>query len=372
MEIRAIGGNKGDREVVLCAASVLDEGGVVVFPTETVYGIGVRADKPSAVRRLRELKERTDGKPFTVHIAQPVDLGAYAPDISGLGRRLVNRGWPGPLTLLFTVSDPSKALVLRDRHATLRPEIYVGQEIGLRCPDDPVAQAVLAGTEGPVVAASANRAGHPPPCSASRAIEAFGEQVDLVLDAGATRYQNASTVVRVGETGYEILREGVFDARTVQRLASMNILFVCTGNTCRSPMAAALFQQMAAARAGCAVTELGDRHIVVRSAGTGAGRGSPASPEALDAMHRYGLDLTGHRSSPLTLELINDADHIFVMTRAHADAVTALVSSARDRTERLDAAGDIQDPIGGGAPVYDACAARIRTALENRLEGLDL
>ena len=354
------------------AASALDRGGVVAFPTETVYGVGARADLPAAVRRLRRLKERTDGKPFTVHIPERDHVPTYVPELPGLGRRLIRKGWPGPITLLFRLSDPSAAPVLNRGVATLAGEIYRGGEIGLRCPDHDLARRILAGVAGPVVAASANRAGSTPACTASEVLRELGDDIDLLVDGGTTQFGRPSSVVRVGENRYEVLREGVYDERMLRRLASMNFLFVCTGNTCRSPMAAGMFRRMLARRLSCAPSELPNYHIEVRSAGTFAGGGSPSSPEAIEVMRRREIDITAERSTRLSPELIEQADRIYVMTRSHAKAVTAIVPSAEEKTQLLSEDGDIDDPIGAGVSVYESYAAKIEKALTARLGEVEL
>ncbi|MCP4590399.1 MAG: threonylcarbamoyl-AMP synthase [bacterium] len=351
---------------------VLAKGGVVAFPTETVYGVGARADRPDAVARLRRLKGRTDGRPFTVHIPAPESLERYVPEPSALGRRLAHRGWPGPLTLLFRVDEPGTVLERAGWDASLADEVYAGEEIGLRCPDHEFTRRILAGVDGPVVAASANRAGGSPAGDAAGAIAALGDDLDLVVDGGPARYQEASTVVRVGDGGFEVLRVGVHDERSVRRMASMSFLFVCTGNTCRSPMAAGMFQQMLARRLGCAPEGLAERHITVLSAGTLAGSGAPAAPEGIEVMRRRDVDISRHRSSRLSPELLNQADHIYAMTRSHAGAVKALVPSAGVRTHLLSGDGDIGDPIGGGVEVYAECAATIEKALNVRLAEVEL
>jgi len=349
------------------AASVLNQGGLVAFPTETVYGVGARADHREALHRLRTLKARPDGQPFTVHIADPSRVRDYVPNLTDLGRRLVRKGWPGPLTLLFRVPDPVCTPALEDRDAALATEIYHAGEIGLRCPDHDVARGMLAGVTGPVIAASANRVGRAPACDASAAMVELGDGIDLLLDAGPAKFGMPSTVVRVGENEYEVVREGVWNARTLRRLASMDFLFICTGNTCRSPMAAGLFRHRLAARLGCAVSELADHRVCVGSAGTSAADGSKVSPEAVTVMRRRGVDISDHRARRVNPELIDQADCIYVMTRSHAGAVAAAVPSAEAKTKLLSDDGDIEDPIGGGVSVYESCAANIEKALTKRL-----
>lgn len=107
--------------------------------------------------------------------------------------------------------------------------------------------------------------------------------------------------------------------------------------------------------------------VTVGSAGVFAGAGQPASPEAVAAMKAIGLDLTGHRSRPLTDELIDAADEIYTMTESHRRAVLAEMPQAEGKVQRLDPDGDIEDPIGASQAVYERTADQIRRALETRL-----
>jgi protein-tyrosine phosphatase len=164
-----------------------------------------------------------------------------------------------------------------------------------------------------------------------------------------------------------VVRPGVYDDRTVRRLALLSTLLVCTGNTCRSPMAAALLRHMIADSLGTSPANLEDRGIRVDSAGTFAGSGGQASAEAVQVMKRRGIDLSDHRSQPLTAELIEQADLIYTMTESHRRAVLERVPSAEARCRLLAPDGDIRDPIGQSVEVYAACAQRIESALKGRL-----
>jgi protein-tyrosine phosphatase len=144
------------------------------------------------------------------------------------------------------------------------------------------------------------------------------------------------------------------------------VLFVCTGNTCRSPLAEALCKKLLADRLGCPVEELPRRGFVVLSAGLSALRGEPAAAEAVEAARELGADLSGHGSRPVTPELLALADLVVGMTGSHLHALTAYPSLAAQVRLLGGAAGDLADPIGGDRAVYQACAG----AIWQHLQGL--
>ena len=150
------------------------------------------------------------------------------------------------------------------------------------------------------------------------------------------------------------------------------MLLVCSGNTCRSPMADVIGRQILAEQRGIRPEELGSAGIRVMSAGTCAPAGVPASPEAVEAVSRMGLDLSRHRSRPLAPELIHGADVIYCMTGRHRDMVLSMGPSAADRVETLDPNGDISDPFGSDLTNYQRCAEMIRRRLRQRLKDLQL
>jgi protein-tyrosine phosphatase len=354
-------------EVTGRAADELSRGHLVAFSTETVYGVAARADLSEAVTRLRAVKARGPDRAFTVHIAAPNDVFAYAPSLPGLAHRLILKAWPGPLTLIVDVDNPSTAPAVAELDRSAVSAIYHKNTIGLRCPDDRVAAAILGSVRAPVVAASANLAGKPPPVTGSEILADLGGKIELIVDSGPTKYARPSTIVRVDASSYKVIREGVYDAGIVRRMTKLRILFVCTGNTCRSPMAEGLAKKMLVDRLGCTVDELPERGVEVSSAGT-AGGGGGASDHAVAVMNRRDVSLSDHVSTPLSADQLQQADHIFVMTEGHRDAVLSMEPSVADRVSLLVDGENVRDPVGGSESDYEECARMVEQGLQSRLQ----
>jgi protein-tyrosine phosphatase len=353
-------------------AEAMRDGAIVVFPTETVYGIAANAASDDSIRRLQSIKHRDAGKPFTVHVGDRASVAAYAPSVSPLGRRLIRKAMPGPVTLIFDAQAPESAAGYDRLSATGASSIYGLGSVGIRFPAHLVASGLAMMADVPIVASSANAAGDAPPTEVGQIDAGLQDVVDFVIDAGPTQYRKASTVVALNGDGYRIAREGVLDERTIQRLARLGILFVCTGNTCRSPIAEGLCRKMLADRLGCTTDALTERGIVVQSAGVGGWPGSAASPESVEACRRRGADISGHRSQALGQDVLLGSDYIFTMTRGHLETIRAMTLLPDDRLMLLDESGDIADPIGGTASQYEDAAQQIERALAKRLENLDV
>jgi L-threonylcarbamoyladenylate synthase len=347
------------------AASALARGDLVVFPTETVYGVGASAVNVEAVAALSHLKSRAPNKPFTLHLAGRDEAERYAGPLSPLARRLMRKTWPGPLTLVLPDRRPQAG----EPAGLVEDAIYYEGSIGLRCPAHAVAAAILGAAGVPVVGSSANLAGRPAPRQASEALADLSGKVALVIDAGPTPYARASTVVRITQDDtYKILREDAISARRLERMARTRYLFVCTGNLCRSPMAEGLAAKMLADRLGCSPAELARHGIDVESAGTAAMPDSAASPNAIEAMHERGIDIRNHKSRPITVDVLLASDYIWVMTRSHQEAVMRLAPEVADRVALVDPTGEaIADPIGGDLNEYRTCAGHLEKAIAARL-----
>jgi L-threonylcarbamoyladenylate synthase len=176
------------------AADVLRAGGLVVFPTETLYGIGCDALDPAALERLRAAKERPEEKGLLVLVSDLAMVETVARDISRAARRLCEKFWPGPLTVLFPARDE------------IPPPLVVDGKVAARLSSDPFAQALVRALGRPVAAPSANRSGEPPAADVATARRTFGERVGAYLDDGL-RSAPPSTLADPGPP-LRVLRDG--------------------------------------------------------------------------------------------------------------------------------------------------------------------
>ncbi len=176
---------------------MLRDGGLVAFPTETVYGLGADASSPAALRRLYAVKGRPADHPVIVHLASIGQLADWAVDVPERARRLAEACWPGPLTLVL------------ERSPRVPDEVTGGRPtVGLRVPDQPIALALLRAFGGGVAAPSANRFGRVSPTTADDVRADLGDDVDVVLDGGPCRVGVESTIVDCSRGDPIVLRLG--------------------------------------------------------------------------------------------------------------------------------------------------------------------
>ena len=356
------------RDVVHRAVQALAEGKLVALPTETVYGLAACALDEQAVQRLAQVKQRGNNHPLTLAVKSADEALDYVPTLSPLGRRLARRCWPGPVTMVIEDHHPES--LLGQLPPLVQQAVAPDRTVGLRVPAHQTVLDILRMTVGPIALTSANLSGQPDSLTAEEVVEALGDRVQLVLNDGQSRLGQPSTVVKVTD-GLEVLRAGVVSQQTLRRLSSFMILLVCTGNTCRSPMAEAICKKILADRFKCSIAELGDHGVLVMSAGISAMMGSRPSPEGVTVMSNMGLNLADHESQPVTAQLVRHADVIWTMTRAHRQEILNQWPEAASRTTVLSQdQADIADPIGGPAEFYERCAVQIRKELEERLANL--
>ena len=213
MKVIKIDPNNPAEDLIGQAARVLQKGGVIGYPTETVYGIGCDIHNAKAVNRIYDLKQRDHSKAMILiaaDILQIRELVEYIPEAAEI---LAENFWPGPLTMVFEAASHIQELPIRKTNT-----------IAIRIPDCKICLSLLKTCGFPIVSTSANKSGQPDSTDADKVIAAFGSDLDLIIDGGPTPSSAPSTIVDVTQEPVRILRQGAISAleiNTVLDLESM-------------------------------------------------------------------------------------------------------------------------------------------------------
>jgi protein-tyrosine-phosphatase len=291
---------------------------------------------------------------MTLMVADAAEVRRRCPSIPPAAARLMERFWPGPLTLVLADAE--------------------GRMTGFRWPNHPLALGLVEAAAVPLYVPSANISDNPPAVTAEAVLREFPSELDLVIDGGSAVGGVPSSVVQVDPNGnVEILRVGAIPESRLLHPTRVTVLFVCSGNTDRSPLLAAAFRRRLAERLGCPEADLEDRGFVVRSAGTAAHEGDRASDRAAKAAAEWpggALDLAGHRAQPLSERLLAEATHVFVMERLHREEILAFFPTRAAEVSLVDAEGkDVEDPAGQSPLVYRRLSARLDAAATRLVGG---
>ena len=192
-------------EAIAQAAALLRSGDLVIFPTDTVYGVGALITHPQAVARLYRVKDRPGEKAIPLLIADPEDLGQAVTKVTPAARRLIARFWPGGLTLVLP------------KRPEVPAEVSPGPTVAVRLPDHAGTRALIRAAGAPLAATSANRSGQPSPRTAQEALAQLGGRVPLILDGGPCPGGVPSTVVDCTVDPPRLLREGAIPASEIRR-----------------------------------------------------------------------------------------------------------------------------------------------------------
>lgn len=343
-------------------------GQIVVLPTECGYFSAVSGLSPAAIGRL---DTAASGKQPGSHIWAIALRGAsealdWSPDLSPVGQRLMRRAWPGPL-MVAGGHDAEQGMASR-LPEVVRSRVCPDGSLFLWAPAHRAVQAILRRFEAPLVLHPITTAEAPVAVTAEEAVHILTEPAALVLDDGPSRFGQPATVVRANGQGVTVIRTGVLTPAQVEQLSATVLLFICTGNTCRSPLAEALCKKQLADRLGCTPNELPQRGFLVLSAGLAAMMGGEAAPAAVAVAQEYGADLSRHQSRPLSVSLLAQADTVFVMTRGHLRSLSSQFPKIGPEPRLLSPTGlDLADPVGADEPVYRDCARQIWSDLEQQL-----
>jgi L-threonylcarbamoyladenylate synthase len=202
-----------DPAVVAEAVTVLRRGGLVAFPTDTLYALGADLFKPEAVARVLEVKKRPQDKPIPVFIGKMEDVTEVARDLPGAAWQLAERFWPGPLTLVLLATSKIPEAVTAGTGT-----------VGIRIPKSDLTLEILAALSHPITGTSANRSGGIDPMTATDVVRGLGNRCDLILDGGRAPGGIASTVLDCTELPFRIIREGAITAQALGAVLSKGTL----------------------------------------------------------------------------------------------------------------------------------------------------
>ncbi len=360
------------RDIVHIMVQSLVEGKIVAAPAETAYHVLASGLRPEAVEQLLALPGRAPERRASIFLRSSSEAYDYSPHMSLVARRFANRGWPGPLVLELPVC-PRISLAAQLDPTLQRELISSDQFLSQRVASHQAICQAMRLLPGPLVAAPLVDAAGNAACTREQVESSLGsKELALIMDDGPTHFGGFATAVRIDGNQCSVIAPGVLDMSAMTRLGQLMVLLVCTGNTCRSPMAEALLRSMLMKRFSHLFGEGLPAPVVAVSAGLSAFPGGAASAEAISVMKQRGLSLVHHQSRALSDRLLMQADLVLTMTQSHRQAIVQKWPELGSKTHLLsNNHGDVLDPFGGPETVYATCADQIDHYLQSWVDQIE-
>jgi len=365
-----------DPQIIKEASRCLDKGGLIVYPTDTLYGLGVDAYNRKAVNKLFKVKKREKNRPVSIMLnsmQQIKEIFGFNPAHIKID---LDKILPGKCTAIINNSYQKKIPILENAD---KPGTYL-EKVAIRIPANPISGSLAHLFDSPISCTSANISGKENMFSIDNIVSQLGNQIDLVLDAGRMPASMGSTVIDFTSDPYAILRVGDVPRNELQKILSKDIeivknkyiiTFVCSGNICRSPIAEAILKKM------FGKTKY-KSNVMVHSAGTLSIPTSAAHGYAVDICHDAEIDLTHHLSKHITKEIVKNSDIVFCMAQNHISYLIKKYPEDKSKfillkqwqKPKLISIPSIADPIGHEKDFFKSTFNEIHTELKRILPAI--
>lgn len=357
------------RDTVHLIVQALVEGKVVGLPSETNYVLAASAVHAQAAGHVAQYAaDRSTG--LELMIRGPSEALDYCPKLSPVAARIVSRGLPGPLVTQLACQSPhslAQYVAGSDVQELLCPDGFVG----LRNSSHDVFSQVLQLMRGPIIVSDMLDATGQVIVTGNAAATDGPDSCNFVLNDNETHFATRPTLVQIDGSTCRVLRDGAIAKDKLLRLGQFVALVICTGNTCRSPMAEILLADLLVKRFP-EMAMVQPRPFFVGSAGLSAFPGGPAASEAKKVMAKRGLSLAAHQSHSVTEHALRQADLVLTMTDSHRRAILERLPEMADKIHLVSGKNiDVIDPFGGTEANYAACADQIEGFLTSWVERMD-
>lgn len=375
MEYYKIDPKNPDKKIVKRAIKVLQEGGVIVYPTNTLYGLGVDVFNKKALDRLFVLKQRGPHQPVSLLVASLEQLRSLYATVSAEQYRQLLQLLPGKYTFLLKSRFKENLPYLSSGQGEANGE---GPKVGFRIAEYDLCRQLVIGLGNPITSTSANISGKPNAKTVQDIIAQFGDRLDLILDAGPTPDLRGSTIIDLTKKPYLVVREGSVslaelrrkwpDVPLKKRKEKFRVTFVCSGNICRSTMAEGILREV--------LSKTRFRNVMeVESAGTLPTASGPAHPLTLKTLSAHGIDMYRHQARAINAQIVEESDLLICMAVNHYEYLRARFPQHKEKIVLLKewhrrsklSNPSVADPIGHDEAFYEQTFVEIQNEIKRIL-----